>query len=232
MPTILITGTNRGIGLELTRQYAAEGWRVYACCRSPENAHELNQLVAKSGGKVSTHVLDVTNDLQRESLAAQLKGVPLDILFNNAGIYGDWDYQGFGRTDTAEWQRVFAANVIAPMKMMEAFATNVAASEQRVIANMASKMGSMADNGSGGSYLYRSGKAALNAISVSAARDLAAKGITVVALHPGWVRTDMGGAHGEISTQECAMALRANLAGLTEADTGRFMDIDGSTIPW
>lgn len=232
MPTILITGANRGIGLELARQYGADGWRVYACCRSPENAHELNKLAAQSAGKVSMHVLDVTNDLQRESLAAQLQGVAIDILFNNAGVYGDWDYQRFGRTDTAEWQKVLAANVIAPMHMMEAFAANVAASEQKIIANMTSKMASMDDNGSGGSYLYRSSKAALNAISVSAARDLAEQGTTVVALHPGWVRTDMGGAHGEISTEECGTALRRNLSNLTEADAGRFIDIDGATIPW
>lgn len=232
MASILITGANRGIGLALTRQYAQSGWRVYACCRSPENAHELNKIVSEANGQVSIHVLDICNDLQRDSLAAQLRDTPIDILFNNAGIYGDWDYQGFGRTDTAEWQQVFLTNVIAPMKMMEAFAGSVAASEHKVIANMTSKMGSMTDNGSGGSYLYRSGKAALNAVSVSAARDLKQQGITVVVLHPGWVRTEMGGPHGELSTEACAMALQRNLSTLTPEDSGRFIDIDGSTIPW
>ncbi len=232
MPTILITGANRGIGLELTRQYAAAGWAVHACCRSPENARDLNKLVAKSNGAIQIHLLDVMHEIQRASLAAQLQGEPIDILFNNAGISGGWNGQDFGQSNAKTWENAFLINTIAPMQMMEAFADNVAASERRIIANMSSKMGSMADNGSGGSYVYRSSKAALNAVTVSAARDLASKGITVVALHPGWVRTDMGGSNGEISAEECATELRRNLDALTLVDSGRFIDIDGADIPW
>lgn len=232
MPTILITGANRGIGLELTRQYAADGWTVHACCRSPENAHELGKLAAKSSGAIQMHLLDVTHGIQREALAAQLQGQPIDILLNNAGVYGDWNCQEFGKTNAKEWEKTFMINTIAPMQMMEAFADNVAASGRKVIANVSSKMGSMADNSSGGSYLYRSSKAALNAVTMSAARDLASKGIAVVALHPGWVRTDMGGPNGEMSVEESASALRRNLNALTAADSGRFIDIDGADIPW
>ena len=232
MPTILITGTNRGIGLELTQQYAADGWRIYACCRNPETADALNALAAQSDDKVTVHKLDTCNDEQRRALAAELAGIPIDILFNNAGMYGNWDYQSFGSSDRNEWLNTLDANVIAPMQMMETFADNVAASEQKLIANMSSKMGSMQDNGSGGSYIYRSSKAALNAVCVSAAKNLAPRGIKVAVLHPGWVRTDMGGENGELSVEESASALRRNLASMTDEDSGRFMDIDGSTIPW
>ncbi|MGB3915938.1 SDR family oxidoreductase [Thiothrix litoralis] len=232
MPTILITGANRGIGLELTRQYAADGWNVLACCRSPENAHDLNKLVAQSGGKVSIHLLDVASDAQRASLAAQLKDQPIDILFNSAGVSGNWGTQGFGHCQTQEWLDVLHINVITPMLMMQDFADNVALSEHKIIANMSSKMGSVADNTSGGSYLYRSSKAALNMVNKSAAHDLARKGITVVALHPGWVRTDMGGPNGELSTEESVTSLKRNLANVTLADSGNLLDIDGSIIPW
>lgn len=232
MPTILITGANRGIGLELTRQYAADGWDVLACCRSPENAHELNKLAATSGGKINVHLLDVTSDTLRQALAAQLKGKPIDILFNSAGVSGSWSAQGFGHCQTQEWLEVLHVNTITPMLMMQDFASNVALSERKIIANMSSKMASIADNTSGGSYIYRSSKAALNMVNQSAAHDLARKGIAVVLLHPGWVRTDMGGPNGELSVEESAAALKKNLDTVSFADSGRFIDIDGSTIPW
>lgn len=232
MSTILISGTNRGLGLELTRQYANDGWRVYACCREPAKAPELTSIAAASGGLVTVHALDTSNAEQRQALAAELIDVPIDVLFNNAGIYGNWDYQRFGETDTEEWLHTFEINVIAPMKMMELFIENVVASELKTIANMSSKMGSMQDNGSGGSYIYRSSKAALNAVSVSAAKNLAERGVKVAILHPGWVRTDMGGPNGDLSVQESANALRNNIASMTDEDSGRFTDIDGTTIPW
>ena len=232
MPTLLLTGANRGIGLELTRQYAADGWQVHACCRSPETAEELLDVSAQSAEQIHVHQLDVCNDQQRSALAQQLSGQPIDILFNNAGMYGNWDYQGFGSSNAVEWEQVFRTNVIAPMQMMETFVDNVAASELKIIANMTSKMGSMDDNSGGGSYLYRSGKAALNAVGKSAALDLADRGIKVAMLHPGWVQTDMGGPNGELTVVQSASMLRKNLAGMTEADNGRFMDIDGATIAW
>lgn len=232
MSTILITGANRGLGLELTRQYAAAGWTVHACCRSPENAYELNKLAANSAGAIEVHLLDVTNEVQLASLAAQLKGQPIDILFNSAGVSGDLGHQGFGQCKTETWLDVIHANVVAPMLVMQALVENVASSERRIMANMSSKMGSMVDNTSGGFYIYRSSKTALNMVCVSAKQDLAAKGISVVALHPGWVRTDMGGPHGELSVEESVTALKRNLDKVTLADSGRFIDTDGSTIPW
>ncbi len=228
--SILVTGSNRGIGLELVRQYATAGWRVFACCRNPAGAKDLNNL-ANEYKNISVYALDVADTQQINSLAKQLKNESIDILLNNAGIYGP-DDAGFGNTDEAAWLECFKINTIAPMKMMEAFVDNVAKSQRKLIATMSSKMGSMADNGSGGSYIYRSSKAAINAVMVSAAIDLKPKQIKVAILHPGWVLTDMGGPHAEITVKECVNNLRRNLDNVNLDNSGTFFEIDGSVIPW
>ena len=228
--SILVTGSNRGIGLELVRQYAADGWRVFACCRHPGKAKELNVLAGKHHN-ISLHALNVADTQQIKALAKQLKSESIDILLNNAGIYGP-DNACFGNTDEAAWLECFHINTIAPMKMMEAFVDHVAKSKRKLIATMSSKMGSMADNGSGGSYIYRSSKAAVNAVMVSAAIDLKPKQIKVAILHPGWVLTDMGGPNAEITVEECVNHLRRNLDNVTLSNSGTFFEIDGSVIPW
>jgi len=230
MPVILLTGANRGLGLELAHQYAKDNWRVIACCRDPENAHNLKQL-ATDMPQLTLHMLDVQNADHLQSLADSFKEQPIDILLNNAGVYGQKDAY-FGNTDSDRWLNTFKINTIAPMKIMEAFVDNVAASEIRIIASMSSKMGSIADNSSGGSYVYRSSKSALNMVMASAAIDLQPRGITSVILHPGWVRTDMGGPNGEMSVEESVTAMRRTLAGITAKDNGCFFEIDGSIIPW
>jgi NAD(P)-dependent dehydrogenase (short-subunit alcohol dehydrogenase family) len=228
--TVLITGSNRGIGLELAHQYATQGWRVLACCRHPDQATALNRLGDKFPN-ITLHTLDVTRKDQVQKLAADLHDCPIDILFNNAGIYGP-DDAAFGNTDEARWLECLRTNVIAPMKMMEAFMTHVAASKHKLIAAMSSKMGSMADNGSGGSYIYRSSKAALNAVMKSAAIDLAPRRVKVAILHPGWVQTDMGGPGAEISAAESVGRMREILGTITPENSGTFFDIDGTAIPW
>jgi len=230
MSTILITGSNRGIGLELVKQYTDDNWRVYACCRSPETAMDL-QKIADSHNNISLHVLDVADSQQITALASELKNISIDILFNNAGIYGPYDAV-FGNTNEQQWLECFQINTISPMKVTEAFVNNVAKSELKIIATMSSKMGSMADNGSGGSYLYRSSKAAVNAVMTSVAIDLKPKGIKVGIMHPGWVKTDMGGPNGEITTTQCVQQLKKILSGLTLEKSGSFFEIDGSVIPW
>lgn len=230
MNTILITGANRGIGLELVRQYTDLGWQVHACCRQPDRADELQKLAIVSPS-ISIHWLDITDDQQIQSLADTLQHTPIDILFNNAGIYGQ-DDANFGNTDEKQWLDCFRVNSIAPLKMCEAFVQHVAASRLKTIATMSSKMGSMADNGSGGSYVYRSSKAALNAIMTSLAIDLRPMNIKVAILHPGWVKTDMGGPNAEISVQQSVNHLRSILESLTLEASGAFFDIDGSIIPW
>lgn len=230
MPSILITGTNRGIGLELVRQYLAADWEVYATARNLERADDL-QLLSSQHAKLHTYSLDVSDETQRKALAETLNGTPLDILINNAGVYGQSD-ASFGNTDEEKWLNALRINTIAPMKIMECFIDNIALGERKIIASISSKMGSMDDNGSGGSYVYRSTKAALNAVMVSAARDLKPSGITAVILHPGWVRTDMGGPNGEINTQQSAEQLRSILDSVEIENSGDFYDIDGSIIPW
>ena len=230
MNNILITGSNRGIGLELVKQYAEDDWRVFACCRSPETASAL-QALARSADNISIHMLDVADPEQISALARELKDTPIDILFNNAGIYGPYD-ANFGNTNPQQWLECFNINTISPMKVTEAFVSHVANSQLKTIATMSSKMGSMADNGSGGSYLYRSSKAALNAVMTSAAIDLKPKGIKLAIMHPGWVKTDMGGPNAEISTSECVVQLKKILSELTLETSGQFFEIDGSVIPW
>jgi NAD(P)-dependent dehydrogenase (short-subunit alcohol dehydrogenase family) len=229
MPTVLITGANRGIGLEFTSSFADQGWTVHACCRQPDKAEALMELSEGAVGNVALHRLDVTDGLKVASLARELAGEPIDILLNNAGVMGP--KTGFGETDYDDWLPVFTVNTLAPMRMAERFADQVAKSERKLIVNMSSRMGSVAEN-SGGSYIYRSSKAALNMVSKGLAEDLAGQGITVVVFHPGWVQTDMGGAGAAISPQDSVAGMRAVIERLTPADTGKFFNYDGAELPW
>ncbi len=229
--TLIITGANRGIGLEFVKQYNAAGWRIFAGCRSPERALELNQLAAASEGRISVQPLDVTKPAHIANLAAVLGDTPVDILINSAGTYGQ-DDANFGNTDEQQWLETLRINTIAPMKIAEALVDNVAKSQRKIIANLSSKMGSIEDNGSGGSYVYRSSKAALNMVMKSMAIDLAPRGITVISFHPGWVLTDMGGPNAEIGTQESVSGMKQVLDGLSFEDSGKFFEYDGSEIAW
>lgn len=231
MPTLFITGANRGLGLELCKEYIKLGWQVHATCRDPSSALELKAIQSAHKDLLTVHALDVSNDQQISELKNELNNIPIDILFNNAGIYAAKSGE-FGQSDRDCWLESFNINVISALKIMEAFVDNVIASDKKIMANMSSKMGSISDNTSGGSYAYRSSKTALNTVVVSASQDLKAKGITVLALHPGWVRTDMGGPNGELSVAESAAGLLKNLNNATIEDTGKFYDIDGSIIAW
>jgi len=228
---VLITGTSRGIGLELVRQYLQAGWRVHATCRSPERALDLGRLAAANRGNMSIHPLDVTEQRHIDAMASILNDEPLDLLINNAGVLGP-KHQGFGHTDTDAWIYTFRVNAVAPLKLMEALADNLAASGQGIAAALGSRMGSIGENDSGGYYIYRSSKAALNAVIKSAALDLKSQGITVVALHPGWVRTAMGGPEAELDAVESVSRLRALLERLDITSSGEFYGPDGDGIPW
>jgi NAD(P)-dependent dehydrogenase (short-subunit alcohol dehydrogenase family) len=228
---LLITGTNRGIGLEMVRHSMERGWRVFACCRNPQQAESLLKLAKLAPERISVYIADMDELATLQALAYELRNESIDLLINNAGVYGS-DKNSFGHVDVASWQRTFKINSIAPLKLAEALCEQVARSEKKTIACLSSKMGSMADNGSGGSYIYRSSKAALNAVVKSMSIDLRPQGIKAVALHPGWVKTDMGGPNAQISTNESVSQMFEHLLSLTIGDSGRFIDIDGSDIPW
>ncbi len=231
MPSILITGANRGLGLAFAKQYAAAGWRVYGGCRTPADAATLYAVAATTGGQVTVHDLDVGDGESVAALAAGLAGEPLDVLLNNAGIYLG-KKRGFGETDYDDWQETLRINSLAPLRMVEALIGNVASSESKRIVCISSKMGSMADNTAGGAYLYRSSKAALNAVVRSLAADLAERGVTVMAFHPGWVSTDMGGHEAPVTPAASVHGMREVIERLTPADSGRFLDYLGAEIPW
>lgn len=231
MPTLLITGANRGLGLEFTRQYAAAGWRVLACCRTPHQATALQALADATPGQISLHALDVADLEAIDMLARELRGTPVDLIINNAGIYPD-RRGGFGQTDYDAWLQAFLVNTMAPMKMVEAFIGNLELGQRKIVATISSKMGSVTDNTSGDCYLYRSSKAATNMVVKSLALDLAARGIRAVVLHPGWVQTDMGGPNALITPAQSIAGMRQVLDRLTDADSGRFISYDGTEVPW
>jgi len=228
---VLITGASRGIGLEMVRYGIEQNWRVFACCRHPQQADTLLSLAKLANGGVSVHVADMYELATIQALSYELRNEPIDMLINNAGIYGS-DKNKFGHVDVQSWINTFQVNSIAPLKISEAMIEQLRMGRQKIIACLSSKMGSMADNGSGGSYIYRSSKAALNAVVKSMAVDLRADGIKCVALHPGWVKTEMGGPHAEITTRESVTAMFDIMQSLQPADSGRFIDIDGTDIPW
>jgi NAD(P)-dependent dehydrogenase (short-subunit alcohol dehydrogenase family) len=229
--TVLVTGANRGLGLEFVRQYAADDCRVFAGCRDPASARELQQLAAESGGRIALIALDVS-DLGSVSAAAQsLGGTPIDLLINNAGV-GSPRGQKLGALDYAAWARVLDVNTLGPMRVTEAFLDHIAAGGGKKVVTITSGMGSIADNGSGGSYAYRSSKAAVNMVVKSLSLDLAPRGITCIVMNPGWVRTDMGGPGGKISPEESISGMRRVIAKLKPADTGKFFNYDGGSYPW
>ena len=231
MKNVVVTGCSRGIGLEFVRQLVARGDRVLAGARNPEACPDLMQLAQTHREQLTVVPLDVTRRGHRENLAATIGDRAVDLLINNAGVYGPVPDR-IGDADEAGWLETFRVNVIAPRQIVESLLPQLRKARQPCIALLSSKMGSMADNGSGGSYIYRSSKAALNAVGVSLARDLGSEGILTLILHPGWVLTDMGGPNAEITTTESVTAMLKTLDAASPDDNGRFIDVDGSTIPW
>jgi NAD(P)-dependent dehydrogenase (short-subunit alcohol dehydrogenase family) len=208
-PVALITGVSRGLGKELARQYADDGWDVIGTQRRD---------------------LEMTDYQQIRQFASKLNGKPIDLLFCNAGISGKKGMAP-GRFDFASWEEVLRVNLLGPAALAEALIENVAASERRTIAMMSSRLGSISES-SGMTLPYSTSKAALNMLVKGLAAALASRRITVVALSPGWVRTDMGGEGAPLSPEASVRGLRKVLAGLKPGDSGKFLSHDGSAIPW
>ncbi|MBU2705558.1 SDR family oxidoreductase [Zooshikella marina] len=230
MKTMLITGASRGLGLELVKQYASEHWQVIACCRQPGQANELTAL-AEQYPSISIEQVDILQEVDIQRLAEKYKQRPIDLLFMNAGAYGPKGY-GFDDISTEEWLNVLHVNSVAPFIFIKYFLKQVIQSELKQIALMSSKMGSIADNGSGGSYIYRSSKAALNAAAKSLAIDLAGDNVKVAIIHPGWVKTRMGGPNALIDTQTSIKGIKQLLENLSLENSGSFVAYDGQLIPW
>ncbi len=231
METVLVTGANRGIGLEFCRQYAHSGHNVLACCRIPQQADQLNQL-AQQFHCIKPYQLDVAKGESISQLAFDLSNTAIDLLINNAGVYGDDYTRGFGQLDYQRWLEALSVNTLAPIRVTEALLPNLLAGTRSLVVAMTSKMGSMADNHSGGALLYRSSKAGLNAAMKSLSLDLAHEKIGVLIVHPGWVQTDMGGPNGLISSQTSVKAMRRLISQFEITQTGLFMDYSGKSIPW
>jgi NAD(P)-dependent dehydrogenase (short-subunit alcohol dehydrogenase family) len=215
MPAIFITGAGRGLGLELARQYREDGWRVIGTVRKPA---------------ADMVTLDVTNFAEVKQLTSRLKGVPIDVVFCNAGISGKRG-MAVGSFDYAEWDNVLRVNLLGAAAVVEALVDNVAASEHRTVALMSSRLGSITES-SGMTLPYSTSKAALNMLAKGLAATLASRGIIVVALSPGWVKTDMGGPSAALTPETSVRGLRKVLGALRKEDSGKFMSYDGSSIPW
>jgi NAD(P)-dependent dehydrogenase (short-subunit alcohol dehydrogenase family) len=225
MPTLLITGGARGIGLGFVRDYAASGWSVIATVRNEAAAESLRAL----GGDIRVELLDMRDFAAVAGFAGRLGGAPLDLFIANAGITRP---EGLTTAGEAEgWLEVFAVNVVAPSLLAETLAPNVIAARGKMVA-ITSQMGSIADNNSGGWTAYRASKSALNAAWRSMAVERAHEPIAIAMLHPGWVRTDMGGAGGSLSIPESVASMRRVIDRLSPKDKGVFLNHRGETLPW
>jgi NAD(P)-dependent dehydrogenase (short-subunit alcohol dehydrogenase family) len=230
MSTVLVTGANRGIGLEFCRQYGSANWTVIACCREPEQAFELIHL----SQKLSIHIeaVDVSKFEQIDALSKKLTNISIDLLINNAGIYPDSTDSGFGALGYDFWTQAFLVNTMSPVKMAEAFLPQIKRSNKKLLVNISSLMGSIADNTSGGSLFYRTSKAALNAAMKTLSIDLEKQQIGVLTLHPGWVKTDMGGRNALISVNESVLGMRTVIENYASHQSGSFIKFDGTSLPW
>ena len=226
--TVLITGTNRGIGLKFAEEYSKLGWHVIATCRNPSHANKLNQL-AKDFGSIEIYPLEVSNSDQIHELADALKNKPIDVLINNAGIHRSCS---LGSIDKQAWLESFTINSIAPYEVTIHLLDNILQGSLKKVISITSKMGSIDDNTSGGSYIYRSSKTALNSIMRSLEHDLAHHGIATLTLHPGWVKTDMGGMGAWINVDESVAGMIKQIEKLNLSNAGRYVDYAGKKINW
>jgi NAD(P)-dependent dehydrogenase (short-subunit alcohol dehydrogenase family) len=225
MSVVFLTGANRGIGFEFARQYAAEGWRVIATVRDPARADALRALP----GTIEVHQLDVADFAAASLLGETLRDEAIDVLIANAGISGPREMPP-ERVDGDAWSEVFRINTMAPLAIAGALHKQVARSRERKAVAISSRLGSIAANLEGGRHIYRSSKAALNAVWHSFAIDN--PGLIAAVLHPGWVKTDMGGDAAPVTPPESVAGMRQVIAGLVTQDSGRFFNYDGTPLPW
>ena len=230
MTTVLITGTNRGIGLEFVMQYLERGDNVLATCRHPHQEDELVRL-ATANNALQLLPLDVNEESSMAELAELVSDRAIDIFINNAGVYGPRD-ASFGRVRGADWQPVMWVNAIAPLLLTQHLIGSLRQGTDKKLVFITSKAGSIDDNRGGGSYIYRSSKTALNSAVRSLSVDLAREGFSVALMHPGWVLTEMGGPNALIDTKTSVDGMINVITGLNPDQSGQFFNYDGSPIAW
>ena len=226
----VITGANRGIGLELVRQLAARGDAVVAAARDPGSARELTALSGKAGDAVRVYACDVGRDESVLEFARTLEGTPVDVLVNNAGVYGKM--QSLEELDLDDVRASFEVNALGPIRVTRALLPNLLKSSSKRVVHITSGMGSIGDNTSGGAYGYRMSKAALNMANKSMSCDFRAAGLVAVVMNPGWVQTDMGGSGAPTKVDDSVRMMLARIDALTSADSGAFLDYKGGALPY
>jgi NAD(P)-dependent dehydrogenase (short-subunit alcohol dehydrogenase family) len=229
MSRVLISGASRGIGLELVKQYAAAGDEVIACVRDTGNAALLDE-VASGADNVTVQQMDAGDPASIEAAAAAIGDAPIDILINNAGAVGG-QHQSLDDVDIAEWHRTLDINTIGPLLISRAFKSNLAASGDGRLMIVTSQLAASTWP-MGGMYIYSTTKAGVSKVGQILALDWKEEPITVGLMHRGWVQTDMGGAHAEITAEESASGIRSVIAGMTKADSGSFYKWNGEIHPW
>ena len=229
-PRVLVTGSSRGIGLELVRQYANEGYDVIATCRDPEHAADLRDIAAAApGDAVTIHRLDVASDQHLERLATTLDGTPIDVLLCNAATFGG-SRSRLGDVDWQAWRDAFEINTLGAIRVALRLWPNVAAGGERKIVFVSSRAGLPAEAAPNRSYIYGSTKAALNSAARLLALDLASQGVIVALCNPGHVQTGIGGKQAPMTPAESVARMRAVIASLTPAHAGRFLHYDGTEL--
>jgi len=230
MATVFITGANRGLGLEFVKQYAQQGHNVIACSRNFSQATELSQL-ATLHTNIQLHELNVMDENQITELTTVFKNQPIDVLIHNAGV-GGFQCEKLGGMDQKGWIEVLTVNTVSPMLITQALLANILASKAKTIIGLTSILASIDDNSSGGRYSYRASKAALNQIIKSLACELSDDGVKAAVIHPGWVKTEMGGADGKITPAQSITGMMKVIENLQTKHSGSFFVYDGKQLPW
>ena len=236
MPTVMVTGANRGIGYEHVAQYAQKKWKVIACTRQPEKAIDLLQLQDKYGANFIIEELEVTNHNQVDDLSQKYSNTAIDIFINNAGtggpegMPGAMDYQKIDNMNYQIWRDILEVNLLAPFKVATSFHKQISISDKKTLIMMSSDLGSVSQNTFGGLYSYRASKSGLNIVAKGMSNEW--KDIIVVALAPGWCRTYLGGAEAEIDPMDSVADQQKMFESLTESDSGKFLDRFGDEVPW
>lgn len=223
-PTVLITGANRGLGLEFARQYAADGWHVIGTARKPAAADDLNAL------SVEVAQLDVADPDSIAALAASLEGRPIDMLINNAGIFPR--VNKIEEIDFDAYSRTLEVNTVGPVRVTRALLPHLRMGDRKTVVNITSRLGSIELNNSGVFYGYRESKSALNMFTKTLALELKPEGFTCLTIHPGWVQTDMGGANANLTPEESISGMRATIEKLGTEDSGTYWSYAGEEVPW